>query len=150
MRTRKILLFLAIGVILISACTAPTVPLPPAEAPTPGAPAPTLTPAPTNPPCKADFIAEPTTGEGATVVQFIDQSIGEIISWAWDLNGDGIIDSTKQNPSYTYTRDRLYSVTLTITGPYWEDSLTRTNYIQITGCYTLCFSESLKSFFNSG
>ena len=132
MRTRILLLFLAIGVILISACTASTATLPPAEAPTQDAPAPTLTPAPTPPPCKADFIAEPTTGEGATVVQFIDQSIGETISWVWDLNGDGIIDSTKQNPSYTYTRDGLYSVTLTITGLSCEDTLTKTNYIQIS------------------
>lgn len=85
-------------------------------------------------PCKADFIAEPTTGEGVTVVQFSDQSTGEITSWAWDFNGDDITDSTLQNPTYTYGRDGLYSVTLTIAGPYCEDTLTKTNYIQITGC----------------
>ena len=87
------------------------------------------------PPTEADFVAEPTRGEGITVVQFSDQSTGEIISWAWDFNGDGTIDSTEQNPAYTYRRDGLYSVTLTIVGLSCEDTLTKTNYIQITGCH---------------
>ena len=115
---------------LTSKLTSPTPPTP-----TP-APIPTPAPAPTRPPYNADFIAEPTTGEGATVVQFIDQSTGEIISWAWDFNSDGVIDSTEQNPICTYTVDGLYSVTLTIAGPYGGDRLTRTNYIKITGCST--------------
>ena len=87
-------------------------------------------------PCKADFVAEPTIGEGITRVQFSDQSTGEITSWAWDFNGDGIIDSTEQNPTYVYRRDGLYSVTLTIAGPYCEDTLTKTRYIEITRCPT--------------
>lgn len=86
--------------------------------------------------CKADFFAEPTVGQGITRVQFSDQSTGEIISWAWDFNGDGVIDSTEQNPTYTYARDGLYSVTLTIVGPSCEDTLTKTDYIEITGCPT--------------
>jgi len=87
-------------------------------------------------PCKADFAAEPTTGEGVTTVQFTDLSTGEITSWAWDFNGDGIIDSTLQNPTYTYRRNGSYSVTLTITGPSCEDTLTKRSHIEITGCPT--------------
>lgn len=85
-------------------------------------------------PCKADFVAEPTVGKGVTKVQFSDRSSGEITIRAWDLNGDGETDSTEQNPSYTYSRNGRYSVTLTIKGPYCEDTLTKAGYIDITGC----------------
>jgi len=88
------------------------------------------------PPCNADFIAEPTKGVGPTAVQFSDKSTGEIISWEWDFDGDGITDSTNQNPAYTYRKNGLYSVTLNIEGRYCADTLTRTNYIGITGCRT--------------
>ena len=85
-------------------------------------------------PCKADFIAEPTSGEGVTEVQFSDKSTGEITSWSWDFNGDGSIDSTEQNPTYEYKRNGVYSVTLTVAGPYCKDRLKKEDYIEITGC----------------
>lgn len=49
-------------------------------------------------------------------VQFYNQSMpaGDIISWEWDLNGDGTIDSTEENPSYIYTEVGSYDVTLTV------------------------------------
>ena len=88
------------------------------------------------PPCRADFTAEPTFGEGSTKVQFSDLSTGEITSWAWDFNGDGVIDSTEQNPAYLYSRNGRYSVALTIVGPSCEDTLTKRNYIEIVECPT--------------
>jgi len=87
-------------------------------------------------PCQADFVAEPTAGKGVTEVQFSDQSAGQITSWAWDFNGDSVVDSTEQSPVYVYRRDGLYSVTLTIAGPGCGDTLTRIDYIQIAGCPT--------------
>jgi PKD repeat protein len=86
------------------------------------------------PPPEAQYTASPNTGYIPIEVQFTDLSEGDIDTWEWDFNGDGITDSTLQNPTYTYRRDGLYSVTLTIAGPYCEDTLTKTNYIQITGC----------------
>ena len=88
------------------------------------------------PTCTASFVANRTTGTGAITVQFTDGSTGEITSWAWDLNGDGKIDSNLQNPSYTYTRNGNYTVTLTVSGPHCQDTLTRTGYIRISGCST--------------
>lgn len=88
------------------------------------------------PPCKADFVAEPTKCVGVTEVQFSDMSKGEITRWEWDFNGDGEIDSTEQNPAYTYRKNGDYSVTLTVAGPYCEDTLTKEKYIQVTGCPT--------------
>jgi len=96
----------------------------------------------------ADFTVEPipnnckVQGEGlsctgTTKVQFIDKSIGNVTAWAWDFQSDGKIDSTEQNPTYRYTRNGVYSVTLTITTTtVCEDTITKHDYISITGCST--------------
>ena len=34
-----------------------------------------------------------------TLLSFTDTSTGDPITWAWDFNGDGVTDSTQQNPS---------------------------------------------------
>lgn len=47
-------------------------------------------------------------------MNFTDQSNGAIVSWAWDFNSDGIIDSTEQNPTYTYNTHGNYTATLTV------------------------------------
>jgi len=82
----------------------------------------------------ANFIAEPTYGDGATTVQFTDMSTGNITSWAWDFESDGIVDSTEQNPTHTYTEKRRYSVTLTVTTAETTDRLTKPDYINLSGC----------------
>jgi len=99
---------------------------------------PTLTPTPTPMPslCHADFFAEPTECDGPTTVQFTDQSTGDITGWAWDFDGNGEIDSTEQNPSHLYDNNIRYTVTLTISGPGCEDTLTKQYYINVTGCST--------------
>ena len=94
----------------------------------------TPTPAPTQSLCSADFSAEPTELDGPAMVRFNDQSTGEITDWAWDFNDNGTIDSTEQNPTYYYDGNGKYSVTLTITGPECEHTLTKTEYISVTGC----------------
>ena len=40
-----------------------------------------------------------------------DQSIGDITSYLWDFDNDGAIDSTEQNPTYTYNTPGTYKVT---------------------------------------
>lgn len=48
---------------------------------------------------------------------FTDESMdadGKIMEWRWDFNGDGIVDSTAQNPSYRYTKAGTYTVNLTV------------------------------------
>ena len=88
------------------------------------------------PECTADFVANRTTGSGVTTVQFTDKSTGDVTAWAWDLNGDGKTDSTAQNPSYKYAKNGTYTVTLTVSGEYCQDSETKTGYICIKGCST--------------
>jgi len=82
----------------------------------------------------ANFVAEPTYGDGATTVQFTDMSTGNVTSWAWDFESDGIVDSTEQNPTHTYTEKRKYSVTLTVTTNETTDTVTKRDYINLSGC----------------
>jgi PKD repeat protein len=89
-----------------------------------------------SPTCEANFTATPRSGNGITKVQFTDTSTGDITTWEWDLNGDGVVDSEARNPSYTYRKNGKYTVTLTVSGTYCKDVLTRAKYIEISGCST--------------
>lgn len=63
----------------------------------------------------------PTTGATPLTVQFdgtqsTDPDPSATLSYAWDLNGDGIFnDSTLAKPSFTYTTPGLYNVRLKLT-----------------------------------
>ena len=81
----------------------------------------------------AGFSVNVTSGTAPLAVQFTDQSTGQVTSWAWDFENDGIIDSTEQNPTYTYTSQGTYTVNLTVTGPDGSDSEVKTGFITATG-----------------
>jgi trimeric autotransporter adhesin len=74
-----------------------------------------------------DFGAENTLVYTGQEVEFFDDSYGAT-SWSWDFDGDGIAESTAENPTYTYGDGGLYTVKLTINGSITK---TRTNYIQV-------------------
>ncbi|MEV6489853.1 PQQ-dependent sugar dehydrogenase [Actinoplanes sp. NPDC051633] len=40
---------------------------------------------------------------------------GDPIAYAWDFNADGVVDSTEQNPTYTYTENGVFDATLRVT-----------------------------------
>ncbi|MEZ5082453.1 MAG: choice-of-anchor D domain-containing protein [Bacteroidales bacterium] len=77
----------------------------------------------------ADFIADETYGFAPFDVQFTDLSIGDITSWEWDFENDGIIDSYEQNPMYTFENYGIYSVKLIITNENTSDTLLKPDYI---------------------
>ncbi|MBI5850436.1 MAG: PKD domain-containing protein [Planctomycetes bacterium] len=62
-----------------------------------------------------DFSATPTTGAIPLTVAFQDMTTGSPATWAWDLDNDGITDSTTRNPSFTYVEAGVYDVRLTVT-----------------------------------
>ncbi|MDG3547182.1 PKD domain-containing protein [Methanobacterium formicicum] len=73
----------------------------------------------------ANFTTNTTnTANEPLTVQFTDQSLGLITGWAWDFDGDGVTDSTQQNPTHIYTKPGTYPVTLTVTGPYHNSTTT--------------------------
>ncbi|MBU1616006.1 PKD domain-containing protein [bacterium] len=79
----------------------------------------------------ADFTADKTYGCAPLEVCFKDSSFGEVVSWSWDLDGDGMTDATVRNPCYTYEMPGIYTVSLTVTGVHESDTMTRTDYVVI-------------------
>jgi PKD repeat protein len=66
---------------------------------------------------------------------FLDGSGGAPTSWAWDFDGDGVVDSTDQLPTYTYSAPGVYVVTLTVSndGGTTTDSYSRSIPVGNTG-----------------
>ena len=80
----------------------------------------------------ANFSANATSSSLPFTVNFTDESVaysGEINSWAWDFDGDGITDNTEQNPSYTYSTQGIYSVRLIAGNGTTLDTLTKEDFI---------------------
>jgi len=83
-----------------------------------------------NPIPAALFSASSTSGAAPMYVAFTDESTGDITDWLWDF-GDGAT-STDQKPSHTYINPGTYPVSLTVTGPSGEDTLSVSDYITAT------------------
>ncbi|HBG71104.1 MAG: hypothetical protein A2W93_02630 [Bacteroidetes bacterium GWF2_43_63] len=82
-----------------------------------------------NPAPVAMFDAGPLTGCNPTLVNFTDQSPGNIQSWSWDF-GDGTTSGV-QNPDHTYDAG-TFSVSLTVTDAVGcQAILSMNNYITI-------------------
>src|SRR5438046_1582349 len=79
-----------------------------------------------------NFNGNPTSGTAPLSVQFTDQSTGNPTSWAWDFQNDGIVDSTQQNPQFTYTTLGSYTVRLTVSNIAGSTTTTKVSYITVT------------------
>ena len=79
----------------------------------------------------ADFTSNTTNGLAPLTVQFTDTSNGNITTWEWDFDNDGVVDSTEQNPTHTYDIVGTYTVKLTVTGPGGSSTTTKTGYISV-------------------
>jgi formylglycine-generating enzyme required for sulfatase activity len=77
----------------------------------------------------ASLTATPTSGSAPLTVQFTDTSTQWPTAWQWDFNNDGTIDSTQQNPSWTYTVDGVYSVRLSVTNVMGGATVTQSNLV---------------------
>ncbi len=72
---------------------------------------------PVNPSPVVEFDAIPTEGCAPMTVQFNENSPDNNISqWAWNF-GNGST-SNQENPTYTYTNEGIYDITLTLTNEY--------------------------------
>jgi PKD repeat protein len=85
----------------------------------------------------ASFKTEETLGGLPFAVNFEDYSSAtdttSIISWAWDFDNDGNIDSQDQNPSWTYTTEGAYTVSLTVSDGINQYTRTLENYVHAIG-----------------
>ena len=79
----------------------------------------------------ADFIYNQNMScSGSLTVRFTDASLKPNGSWAWDIDNNGSVDYTVQNPTHTYTTPGVYTVKLTIDNG--SASITKTNIILVT------------------
>jgi PKD repeat protein len=85
----------------------------------------------------AAFQSDESFGGLPFTVNFQDYSTAtdttSIISWAWDFDNDGNIDSQDENPSWTYTTDGDYTVSLTVSDGVNQYTRTIDNYIHALG-----------------
>jgi PKD repeat protein len=82
---------------------------------------------PASPPV-VQFNASSTSTCSGTI-SFTDVSLNAPTSWLWNF-GDGNT-STLQNPTHTYTASGVYTVSLTATNAFGNNTLTKTNYINV-------------------
>ncbi|MFM1873347.1 MAG: hypothetical protein RL398_2769 [Planctomycetota bacterium] len=82
------------------------------------------------------FTASSTNVALNAPVNFSDQSFtsdpGGILAYAWDVDGDSVIDYTTQNCSHSYATEGRYDVSLTcIDAVHGSRTLTRTQYVAV-------------------
>ncbi len=78
-------------------------------------------------PPKTDFSFAPSSGILPLTVEFTDRTGGDPQSWEW-VFGDGST-SAEKNPSHTYTKPGIYTVTLSAVNEYGTGSITRSGVI---------------------
>ena len=86
----------------------------------------------------ADFVANYTTVNIGTTVQFTDISENVPTSWEWSFTGADNTTSTIQNPTNTYSNLGDYEVTLKVMNEFGEDSITKTSYIHVVNSINMC------------
>ena len=77
----------------------------------------------------ANFSGTPTIGAPTLSVTFTDSSTNSPTAWSWSF-GDSTT-STVQNPSHNYTAVGSYTVALTATNAYGNNTNTKNNYITV-------------------
>jgi PKD repeat protein len=88
----------------------------------------------TQPPVSAFATSSPTSC--SFTVAFADTSSNSPTSWEWDF-GDAASGanntSTSQNPTHVFTGTGVYTVNLKVCNAYGCNTLTKTNYVTVTG-----------------
>ncbi len=78
----------------------------------------------------AQFSATPLSGLIPLTVQFTDLSTGSgPLTYYWDFQNNGIVDSNEQNPSFTYTSVGNYTVNLTVSNSGGPNSEVKQNFV---------------------
>jgi PKD repeat protein len=51
------------------------------------------------------------------------------LTYAWDFENDGVVDSTEQSPLFTYANPGTYDVSLTVTNAAGPNTMVKEAYI---------------------
>ncbi len=81
----------------------------------------------------ANFSGNPTSGLAPLSVTFTDSSTNTPTAWSWNFGDSNT--STVQNPSHTYSAAGNYTVALTATNAYGNNTNTKTNYISALAAF---------------
>ena len=79
----------------------------------------------------AAFSADQTNGYAPLTINFIDLSVGNVTSWAWNFGDTVDNTSTDQHPQHTYNTPGTYPVSLTVDGPDGPDTNTKPAHITV-------------------
>lgn len=84
-------------------------------------------------PAVADFFIDRPYGDYLYIVnmpiRFVETSVGEATSYAWDFDSDGTVDSTQRDPIWVYNECGVFEVTLNVTINGQIFSVTKEVYI---------------------
>lgn len=78
-------------------------------------------------PVIANFTAEPLSSSVPFTVDFTDLSLNDPTAWLWDFGDGGT--STEQHPSHTYRTIGLKTVSLTVYGGEFQDTIIKETFI---------------------
>jgi parallel beta-helix repeat protein len=87
---------------------------------------------------QASFAMDHDQGTTPLTVHFTDTSTGSPTEWEWDLDGDTVVDSHEQNPTWTYRFGGEYNVTLTVHNDASSDAAVKT--VTVSAILTADFS----------
>ncbi|HET7030618.1 MAG TPA: PKD domain-containing protein [Candidatus Limnocylindrales bacterium] len=93
----------------------------------------------------ASFTGSPTSGDAPLGVEFSDASTGSPTAWSWDFGDPGSGSANQSNladPSHTYAADGAYTVKLTVTNDFGQNTQTRTSYIHVGNAPIASFDAS--------
>lgn len=76
-----------------------------------------------SPPTAAFSVSE-TSGAAPFAIHFTNATLGEVVSYEWDFQGDGHVDSLEESPVYIYETAGIYVAQLTALGPYASSEAT--------------------------
>lgn len=79
----------------------------------------------------ANFTSNGSTFFAPLTVQFNDTSTGAVTSFEWDFDNDSIVDSTLQDPVYTYDTAGTYTVNLKCYNEYGYLTESKTDYLTV-------------------
>jgi hypothetical protein len=80
----------------------------------------------------ANFLSDLNSGPAPLSVIFTNLSAGDELSYEWDFTNDGTVDSTAQNPTFTYTVPGTYQVRMRAYNSFSTDTEIKTAFITVT------------------
>jgi PKD repeat protein len=94
-------------------------------------------------PPQAGFSAPATAGCAPLTVQFENESSDNATGFQWEFPGGTPASSTEENPVVAYDTPGAYDVTLIVSNPQGNDTLTLTNYVNVAGLPTSGFDQTI-------